>query len=81
MAEEININESFPDFQDSHDFHPHITLARISYVNDKKVFLKKIKEINVKKIISKIESFILYKSTLTKTGSVYEKVFTFMSIN
>ncbi len=55
-------------------FRPHLTLARVKFVKDKKDFIDKIKKITIKEIKFPINSFKLIKSTLTPEGSVYEDV-------
>ncbi|MBD3303956.1 RNA 2',3'-cyclic phosphodiesterase [Candidatus Woesearchaeota archaeon] len=55
-------------------FHPHITLARVKFVKDKKDFVEKLKKIPVKEIEFPVNSFKLIKSTLTPDGAVYEDV-------
>ncbi|MBN1386781.1 RNA 2',3'-cyclic phosphodiesterase [Candidatus Woesearchaeota archaeon] len=54
-------------------FHPHITLARISYPDDKERFLELLST-EVKKIRFDVKSFALYKSTLTRDGPIHEKI-------
>lgn len=53
-------------------FIPHLTLARVKFINDKEEFLDKIKKIKLKQKTITLESFKLIKSELTETGSVYE---------
>ncbi|MBW2973359.1 RNA 2',3'-cyclic phosphodiesterase [Candidatus Woesearchaeota archaeon] len=55
-------------------FHPHLTLARVKFVKDKKNFMEKLKKISVKEIEFPVNSFKLIKSTLTREGAVYEDV-------
>lgn len=55
-------------------FHPHLTLARIKFVKDKKDFMEKLKKLPVKEIEFPVSSFKLIKSTLTPEGPVYEDV-------
>jgi len=58
-------------------FEPHITLARVKFVKDKKGFTDKIKQIKTEKKAIKIKDFELIKSTLTPEGPVYEVLTTF----
>ncbi len=58
-------------FEKDHAFHPHVTLARIKFMDDKEKFLSKLKTPVEKKEIS-VNSFILFKSTLMPEGPVYE---------
>ena len=75
-----NIEESLKKFKikEDHGFHPHITLARIKTLHDKKGFIKKMEETNINKLETKITSFTLYKSTLTPSGPIYEVVRDFL---
>jgi 2'-5' RNA ligase len=61
-------------FKKDDRFHPHITLARIKFIeNEKKEeFISKIKEIKIEPKEIEIKSFKLIKSTLTGEGPVYE---------
>ncbi len=63
------------DFQ----FHPHITLARVSFVKDKTRFKEFLQKIKTEEKSFDVDSFILYESTLTKEGPVYTKLKTFVS--
>ncbi|MBW2984911.1 RNA 2',3'-cyclic phosphodiesterase [Candidatus Woesearchaeota archaeon] len=58
-------------------FHPHITLARVKFVKEKAVFIKKIKDIRLESKEFLINSFKLVKSTLTPEGPVYEDLASF----
>ncbi|MBN1156657.1 RNA 2',3'-cyclic phosphodiesterase [Candidatus Woesearchaeota archaeon] len=60
-------------FEKDHRFHPHITLARIKFLEDKEKLLLKLK-IPVEKKEIDVNSFILFKSTLTPSGPVYEAI-------
>lgn len=66
-------------FKKDSRFHPHITLARIKFIEDEKKedFIKKIKEIQVEQKEVEVKSFKLIKSTLTGEGPVYEDLATF----
>ncbi|HII72414.1 TPA: RNA 2',3'-cyclic phosphodiesterase [Candidatus Woesearchaeota archaeon] len=59
-------------FQNDHRFHPHITLARVKSINDKKGFVKRLKEIKMPETRFRVDSIKLYKSTLTPRGPEYE---------
>jgi 2'-5' RNA ligase len=60
-----------------HDFKPHITIARVKFIEDKKIFLEKVRAIKLEKISFKVDEFHLLKSTLTKQGPIHEIVQTF----
>lgn len=53
-------------------FHPHITLARVKFVKDKKALLEQVQAMPVEPIEFPVDSVHLIKSTLTKQGPVYE---------
>jgi 2'-5' RNA ligase len=59
------------------EFHPHLTLARIKFIENRKEFEGMLDNLNVPEGSFEIDSFKLIKSTLTPQGSVYEvlKVF------
>jgi len=70
-----NIENSLEEFNFKKDFefHPHITLARVKFVENKTDFINSLKNIKIdknKKI--KVRNFKLIKSTLTPEGPVYE---------
>ncbi len=65
------------DFKKDFKFHPHITLARVKFVNDKEKFVKNLEEIKVKEKKIEVKDFRLVKSTLTPKGPVYEDIAVF----
>ena len=50
----------------------HITLGRVKFVKHRKQLLDKLNSIKIKEIEFNLNSFSLFKSTLTKDGSVYD---------
>lgn len=68
---ENNLSDLFP--KDTR-FHPHLTLARVKSVKDKKTFIEQLNKIPTKEIEFSINSFKLIKSTLTPEKPVYEDV-------
>jgi 2'-5' RNA ligase len=60
------------DFLKDKKFKAHLTLARVKFVDDKKNFVEKIKKIAVKRVCFWVKDFRLKKSTLTRTGPIYE---------
>ncbi|MFC1648080.1 RNA 2',3'-cyclic phosphodiesterase [Nanoarchaeota archaeon] len=68
------VKQALPSFKEDHDFHAHITLARIKFLNDKQGFLKAVDAMEKKRIEFPVKSFLLMKSTLTPKGPVYEIV-------
>lgn len=71
-----NIEDSLKEFGFKKDFkfHPHITLARVKFVNDKGKFIKNLKDIKVKDKKIEVKDFRLVKSTLKPEGPVYEDI-------
>ncbi|MBL7054294.1 RNA 2',3'-cyclic phosphodiesterase [Candidatus Woesearchaeota archaeon] len=70
-----NIEDSLKEFnfKKGSEFQPHITLARVKSVENKKEFMRALKNMKVddnKKI--EVKQFKLIKSTLTPEGPVYE---------
>ena len=68
---ESNLSDLFP--KDTR-FHPHLTLARVKSIKDKKDFIEKLNKLTIKEIDFSVNSFKLIKSTLTPEGSVYEDI-------
>ncbi len=61
------------EYPDDYKFSPHITLARVKFIEDKNNFVQQLKKIKLKKIEFAVDSFKLKKSTLRgKEGPVYE---------
>jgi len=70
------IDAALPRFKDDHPFKSHITFARIKYIAneaDKKKIIDALKK-PIDKTEFSVDKFILYKSTLTPEGPVYEAV-------
>ena len=59
-------------FKKEKNFKPHLTLARVKFIEDKKKFIDKFKKIKVENKKIGINNFKLIKSTLTKEGPIYE---------
>ncbi|PIN86098.1 RNA 2',3'-cyclic phosphodiesterase [Candidatus Woesearchaeota archaeon CG10_big_fil_rev_8_21_14_0_10_44_13] len=59
-------------FQKEERFHPHLTLARVKFIKDKKALIGGLKRMDVKKVNFRVDSFKLIKSTLAPGGPVYE---------
>lgn len=84
-VEEINglqkrVDSALKQFPSDFKFHPHITLARVKFIEGKKEFIDKIKNIKIKPIEFEVSNFKLIKSTLTPEGPVYEDLATFNSV-
>jgi 2'-5' RNA ligase len=68
-----NIDEELKKlFKKEKDFKPHLTLARVKYIEDKKSFIEKLKIINIENKKIDVNKFKLVKSTLTPKGPIYE---------
>ena len=61
-------------YEKDFSFSPHLTLARIKFLNNKCEFVKKFNSINIRKIEFGVDSLFLIKSILTKEGPSYEKL-------
>jgi 2'-5' RNA ligase len=73
-----NIDKSLLElFRPDKRFHPHVTIARVRFVEDKKNFFEKVKKIKVEEKEFTVKSFKLVKSTLTGEGPVYEEIGSF----
>jgi len=57
---------------DGREFSSHITVARVKKIKDKDNFLKKIKELKLKKMSFPVEKVTLMKSELTRDGPNYK---------
>lgn len=66
-------------FKKDYDFQEHITLARVKFIKDKELFKKQLKQIKPEQLEFNINKFILYSSTLTPKGPIYEEIKTFSS--
>ncbi|MBW2964635.1 RNA 2',3'-cyclic phosphodiesterase [Candidatus Woesearchaeota archaeon] len=60
-------------------FHPHLTLARIKFLNNRKDFENLLDNLKVPESSFNVSSFSLIKSTLTPEGPVYENLGSFRS--
>lgn len=66
-------------FKRDSDFVPHVTLARIKNVKNKKEFSDSISSLQTEEKEILCSRFHLMKSTLTKAGPVYERIASFDS--
>lgn len=60
-----------------HEFHPHLTLARIKFLENKKDFLDQVNAWDVPQVSFSVDAFHLIKSTLSRQGPAYEIVQSF----
>jgi len=61
-------------FGDEKEFKAHATIARIKRIKDKKGFVEKLREFKIERLCFEVKNFVLYKSTLTPEGPIYEVV-------
>ena len=64
-------------FNSDKRFHPHLTLARVKFVQDKVGFAKLITETKVNKLEFEVNDFRLIQSTLTSQGPIYKELTVF----
>ncbi len=75
------IDESLkPLFKKEKDFKAHITLARVKYPEDKKMFVEQVKNVKVESKKIEVKDFRLIKSALSPKGAVYEELAIFNSV-
>ena len=77
LQEDIDLKIEKLGFKKDTRFHPHVTLARVKFVEDKERFIKNLKEIKIEKKALEVTEFKLIKSTLTGEGPVYEDLASF----
>ena len=61
-------------------FHPHLTLARIKFLNNKAQFQQSLESTTIPEANFKLKDFHLMKSNLTPQGPKYDILETFQSI-
>ena len=70
-----NIDENLKKlFKKEKDFKPHLTIARVKYIEDESSFISKLKSIKIESKKIEVNNFKLVKSTLTPKGPVYEAI-------
>lgn len=55
-------------------FMSHLTIARVKFAKDKKLFLEKLERIKTKNLNFKVNSFLLLKSDLKPLGPIYSEL-------
>lgn len=60
------------EFPKEEKFKPHITLARVKFVQDKQQFRQQLQQIKAGEVKFTVDSFKLKRSTLSGKGAVYE---------
>lgn len=58
-------------------FVPHITLARIKFIQDSKKFLEELKKNKIEQLKFPVEKFYLFESQLSPKGAVHTKLAAF----
>lgn len=68
------IDNALEDFHFRRDFEflPHLTLARVGFINNRQEFIDQINSINVEPKEMTVKEFKLIKSTLARDGPVYD---------
>ncbi|MBU1204729.1 MAG: RNA 2',3'-cyclic phosphodiesterase [Nanoarchaeota archaeon] len=79
LQQEIDSKIEKLGFKKDTRFHPHVTLARVKFVEDKQKFIKDLKEIKIEKKSFQITEFKLIKSILTLESPVYEDLAVFQA--
>lgn len=71
-----SIDAALPRFKDDHPFQTHITIARVGFLShdDRKRLVDLVANKKVAKQAFSVQKFALFKSTLTPSGPVYEKL-------
>jgi RNA 2',3'-cyclic 3'-phosphodiesterase len=61
-------------FEKEPHFVPHITIARVKYVEDQELFARKTKHLKVQQTKFDVSSFSLMKSISTPSGPAYDEI-------
>jgi 2'-5' RNA ligase len=61
-------------FKKEYGFMPHVTLARVKFVEDFKVFLDALKKIKIEPHQFSVKHFYLFESKLSPKGAVHQKL-------
>ena len=70
---EKKVAENFSWFSsDYKKFSPHITTARVEYINDRKGLIENVKNIHLKNTRFEVEKMVLMKSEMTRSGIKYK---------
>lgn len=68
-------------FEKEYRFTPHITLARVKFIEDQQKFSEELKKISVEPLVFPVEHFYLFESALSPKGAVHTKLATFPFLN
>jgi 2'-5' RNA ligase len=69
------------DIVPDHEFNPHLTLARVRFLENKADFVSLLDSLKVPKVSFEVSSFKLLSSTLTPKGHVYAVIKEFPAIS
>lgn len=67
-------------FPKEKSFQPHITLARVKTVDNKKQFAELVKKLKVEQLSFEVKEFKLIESQLTSEGSLYTDIATYSKL-
>lgn len=70
--EDALVSLKFP--KENRVFSTHFTLGRVRYIKDRQGFQRKVEQIQFPPLSQEVKSIILFKSTLTPKGPIYEKL-------
>lgn len=70
--EDALVSLKFP--KENRAFSTHFTLGRVKHIKDTQGFQRKVEQIQCPPLTQEIKSLILFKSTLTPKGPIYEKL-------
>ncbi len=65
------VENATKEYKQDHPFSPHLTLARIKFVKDKRAFIESLRKIQIDDLEFEVHNFKLVKSDLKPEGPVY----------
>ena len=71
-VEDTLVKLKFP--KENRAFSAHFTLGRVRYIKNRQSFQEKIRQIQFRPLTQEVKSLILFKSTLTPKGPIYDKL-------
>ncbi|MBI4116874.1 RNA 2',3'-cyclic phosphodiesterase [Candidatus Pacearchaeota archaeon] len=72
---DAEISKAFTEFQSDHEkFTPHMTMARVKSVTNRKEFVEELKKIRLRKADFEVSEICLMKSELTRGGPKYKTI-------
>jgi len=73
LQKQIDLKLKELNFKPETDFEPHLTIARVKFLEDKKEFFEKTKKFKFEENFS-VSNFCLMQSFLKNTGPIYKKI-------